>query len=52
MTLLAVAQKLNGQFVADAEELTKNFSGAPCDVSISDFALLLNSNTQTITSGA
>ena len=50
--VFAIAQKLNGLSGADVEELTKNSSGVPSAVSISDSALPLDSNTLTISSQA
>ena len=50
--IFAIAQKLNGLSGADVEELTKNSSGVPSAVSISDSALPLDSNTLTISSQA
>ena len=50
--VFAVAQKLNGLSGADVEELSKNSSGVPSAVSISDSALPSDSTTLTISSGA
>ena len=50
--VFAVAQKLNGLSGADVEELSKNSSGVPSAVSISDSALPSDSTTPTISSGA
>ena len=50
--VFAIAQKLNGLSGADVEELSKNSSGVPSAVSISDSALPSDSTTLTISSGA
>ena len=50
--VFAIAQKLNGLSGADVEELSKNSSGVPSVVSISDSALPSDSTTLTISSGA